>query len=89
MFTRLPIRLRALYQSSLTHPIPKALTAKPMILHPHSLSHREKETAMAPTIRVAALCGSLRKGSYNRGLIRAGSRSHSLLLCVFAFSFLF
>ena len=31
------------------------------------------EAAVAkPLLKVAALCGSLRKGSYNRGLVRAG-----------------
>lgn len=29
--------------------------------------------AEKPVIKVAAICGSLRKASYNRGLIRAGN----------------
>jgi len=29
--------------------------------------------AATPAIKVAAICGSLRKGSFNRGLIRSGT----------------
>jgi NAD(P)H-dependent FMN reductase len=36
--------------------------------------------AVKPVLRVAAVCGSLRKASYNRGLLRAGIPASSLLL---------
>jgi hypothetical protein len=41
----------------------------------HTAKEREREMApnvAKPIIKVAALSGSLRKGSYHRGLIRAG-----------------
>ena len=40
-----------------------------------TLREREMEAVVAanPIIKVAALCGSLRKASYNRGLIRSGT----------------
>lgn len=39
----------------------------------------EVVAAAVPAIKVAALSGSLRQGSFNRGLVRAGSLSLSQL----------
>lgn len=47
----------------------------------------EAVIAAKPIIKVAALCGSLRKGSYNRGLVRSGTFSAFVLSTVFYFVF--
>ena len=47
----------------------------------------EAVIAAKPIIKVAALCGSLRKGSYNRGLVRSGTFSAFVFSTVFYFAF--
>ena len=43
----------------------------------------EAVVAAKPIIKVAALCGSLRKASYNRGLVRSGTFVFSVFYFVF------
>ena len=45
----------------------------------------EAAIAAKPVIKVAALCGSLRKASFNRGLIRSGFLHFTVLFTVYDF----
>ncbi|OEL37720.1 putative NADPH:quinone oxidoreductase 1 [Dichanthelium oligosanthes] len=42
--------------------------------------------AAKPVLRVAAICGSLRKASFNRGLLRAGTLPFRFLLCLLLYA---
>ena len=96
-------------ENPLFHPIFLPIFSTIFKIHPtkHSIRERERSDrameaviAAKPRIKVAALCGSLRKGSYNRGLVRSGTfpfpafffslffffGSWVLILCVFGYS---
>ena len=69
-------------ENPLFHPIFLPIFFTLLKIHPTKYSVRERERsdrameaviAAKPRIKVAALCGSLRKGSYNRGLVRSGT----------------
>ena len=47
----------------------------------------EAVVAATPRVKVAALCGSLRKGSYNRGLVRSGTFPAFVFCFVLVFFF--
>uniref|UniRef100_A0A453GP74 NAD(P)H dehydrogenase (quinone) n=5 Tax=Triticinae TaxID=1648030 RepID=A0A453GP74_AEGTS len=64
---------------SRTHPPPRRRPAQhPRLLPPKAERSRETRESMEvaaakPILRVAAVCGSLRRASYNRGLLRAAA----------------